>query len=265
LVMMQGAGVQRPIFCVTGAGGGAHWFQGVSRQLGPDQPFYALETLGLSSATQAQGTIAAIADEFLPAVRQVQPHGPYLIGGFSVGGHVALELAQRLKAAGETVALLFLIDAYGPSLRISLARSVLTYFANFWRRSPRDKVEFFREKIAWLRFLWQLRRGHRDTRAQQQTINQTMKSQMDAAWRYQPKIWPGRIILFRSAKPPNSIATDHWAGWRDFAGAGMEVHVIPGNHFALFRPPNDAEIATLLRAHIAALDKPPAVAKQQLS
>ena len=84
-----------------------------------------------------------------------------------------------------------------------------------------------------------------------------MISQMNAAWHYQPQIWPGRIILFRSAKPPNSIATDQWAGWRAFAGAGMDVHVVPGNHFALFRPPNDALIASLLREHIAALDQPP--------
>lgn len=265
VVVIQGAGARRPIFCVTGAGGGAHWFQGLSRQLGASQPFYALEILGLSVSTQAQGTIESMADEFLSAMRQMQPHGPYLLGGFSVGGHVAMELAQRLKAAGETVALLFLIDAYGPALRTSLARSVLTYCANFWRRSPRDKLEFFREKIAWLRLLWQLRRGHRDTRVQQETHNLTMKSQMDAAWHYQPKIWPGRILLFRSAKPPNSIATDHWAGWRALAGAGMDVHVIPGNHFALFRPPHDAEIAAILRDRIAALDQPSPVAQQMPS
>ena len=256
VVVLQGAGTQRPIFCVTGAGGGAHWFQGVSRQLGSNQPFYALDILGLHSNTQTELTIEAIADELLPALRQLQPNGPYLLGGFSVGGHIALELAQRLKAAGETVALLFLIDAYGPALQVSSARRVLTYFANFWRRSPREKVQFFREKIAWLRFLWQLRRGHRDTREQQATIDTVMKSQVAAAWRYQPKIWPGRIVLFRSAKPPNSIATDHWAGWRDFALAGVEVHVIPGDHFALFGPPHDAEIANLLREHIAVLEKP---------
>jgi thioesterase domain-containing protein len=100
---------------------------------------------------------------------------------------------------------------------------------------------------------------------QQQNHNLAMKNQMDAAWRYRPKFWPGRIILFRSAKPPNSIATDHWAGWRDFTGPGLEVHVIPGNHFALFSPPHDAEIADILRTRIAALDKPPATAKQSPS
>jgi amino acid adenylation domain-containing protein len=265
VVVLQGAGALRPIFCVTGAGGGAHWFQGVSRQLGPNQPFYALETLGLSGAAPAGVTIESMAEEFLPALRQMQPHGPYLLGGFSVGGHIALELAQRLRAAGETVALLFLVDAYGPSLHLSFARRVLTYLANFWRRSPGEKVQFFREKIAWLRFRRQLRRGHRDTRAQQETIDQAMKSQVAAAWNYLPKIWPGRILLFRSAKPPNSIVTDQWAGWREFAGAGLDVHVIPGDHFALFRPPHDAEIASVLRAHLAALGQPPAGTSQNPS
>ena len=92
-----------------------------------------------------------------------------------------------------------------------------------------------------------------------------MKSQVAAAWNYLPKIWPGRILLFRSAKPPNSIVTDQWAGWREFAGAGLDVHVIPGDHFALFRPPHDAEIASVLRAHLAALGQPPAGTSQNPS
>src|SRR5258708_14783093 len=55
-----------------------------------------------------------MAEWYLLAVRRVQPKGPYLLGGWSFGGLVAFEMAQRLDALGETVALLALLDSGVP-------------------------------------------------------------------------------------------------------------------------------------------------------
>ena len=59
-------------------------------------------------------SIEAIARRALDVIRERQPTGPYLLGGYSFGGLIALEVAQQLTAGGERVGKLFLIDAvYG--------------------------------------------------------------------------------------------------------------------------------------------------------
>jgi hypothetical protein len=93
---------------------------------------------------------------------EIEHHSLNLLGGFSVGGHIAIELAQRLRSMGEAVPLLFLVDAYGPALRARLAGRIRVYLGNFWQRSRHEKREFFSEKIAWWRFLLQVQAGNRD-------------------------------------------------------------------------------------------------------
>jgi thioesterase domain-containing protein len=58
--------------------------------------------------------IEGIAERALGAIRERQDTGPYLLGGYSFGGLIALEVARRLTAGGDRVEQLFLIDAvYG--------------------------------------------------------------------------------------------------------------------------------------------------------
>jgi thioesterase domain-containing protein len=85
-------------------------------KLGPDQPFYALERPDLNGPPLEDDSVEslAIAVLALADIRTVQPHGPYHLAGHCFGGMVMLEVAQKLRAEGETVALLALLDAYAP-------------------------------------------------------------------------------------------------------------------------------------------------------
>jgi thioesterase domain-containing protein/acyl carrier protein len=107
------AGSERPpFFCVHGSDGNAVYFRDLARLLGPSQPFYALQSVGLDGLEEPLTRIEDIAARYLAEIRGVQPRGPYFIGGFSFGGRVAWVMAQRLRAAGEEVALLALIDTF---------------------------------------------------------------------------------------------------------------------------------------------------------
>jgi thioesterase domain-containing protein len=251
MVALREGTAMPPLFLFTGAGGGVHWFQGIARHLPGRRPVYAMEMLALSEQNKF-GSIEDIATEGLAAIRELQPTGPYLLGGFSVGGHIAFEIAHRLRCDGKIVQMLALIDAYGPEIITSRARQVLTYIKKFWRRSPQEKRQFFREKIAWLKFLWQVRNSNRDTREKQSEIDRAMASQVAAAERYAAPPWPDDILLLRSSIPPNRLETDHYCGWRSHIQGKITVHVIPGNHFAMFFTPQDRLIATMLNDYIAA-------------
>ena len=255
VVLLRAGPVNPPLFLVTGAGGGAHWFQGIARHMADRRAVYALEMLALSDHGR-YGSIQEIAAEFLVALRQVQPRGPYLLGGFSVGGHVAFEMAQRLHDAGEKIDLLALIDCYGPDLDARLSRQIWVYLCNFLQRNQQEKIQFFHEKVAWLRFLWRIRSSNRDTREKQNEIDRAMAAQVAAAERYAAQPWRGDIVLMRSSIQPNRLSADEYCGWRSHIAGAIAIHVIPGNHFALFQPPQDQLIARLLGNYISKTGAP---------
>src|SRR6185312_13465908 len=114
LVPMQPSGSQLPFFCVPGAGGNTMYLYNLSRQLGPDQPFYGLQGVGLDGEATPHTRVEEMATHYLTAIQSVQPHGPYCLGGHSLGGWVAFEMAQRLEQMGEEVAMLAILDTPAP-------------------------------------------------------------------------------------------------------------------------------------------------------
>jgi amino acid adenylation domain-containing protein len=115
LVPLTTTGSNTPFFCVAGPGGLALGFLPLARLLGPEQPFYGLQAHGIEQRGLPDFTLGQAAARYAKAIREVQPHGPYLIGGHSYGGVIALKVAQRLKAQGEDVALLAIFDTILPS------------------------------------------------------------------------------------------------------------------------------------------------------
>lgn len=110
LVPLNTTGANTPFFCIAGVGGLALAFLPLSRLLGPEQPFYGLQAHGIESRGLPDFTLHRTATRYAKAIREVQPHGPYLIGGHSLGGALALMVAQQLSADGEEVALLAIFD-----------------------------------------------------------------------------------------------------------------------------------------------------------
>src|SRR5690606_6149948 len=105
-----GAPGETPFFCVHGAHGNVVLFQPLAQRLPPQVPFYGLQARGIDGQAPFQSSIRAMAELYLSAVREVQPHGPYRLAGYSGGGCVALEMAHLLRGDGEEVEMLIFFD-----------------------------------------------------------------------------------------------------------------------------------------------------------
>src|SRR6202051_2534882 len=112
LVPIQPGGSKPPFFCVHGGGGNILIYRELARHLGADYPFYGLQARGLDGSGEYLTTTEAMAESYLREMRELQPEGPYYLGGFCMGGQVAFEMAQRLVRDGQPVNLLFVIDAH---------------------------------------------------------------------------------------------------------------------------------------------------------
>jgi amino acid adenylation domain-containing protein len=163
LVIVQKGNRKQPFFYLHGDYmGGAFYCYNLARSLGPDQPFYALDPYQFIDQ-RVVPTLEKMAAEHLQVMRTVQPEGPYLLGGFCNGGLMAYEMARQLRAAGQEVAFLVLIDPASPPH--SAVTSFINRLCSLLRKGQDKQLDWFlrvRHIYKYLRFP-DYRRGLVDT------------------------------------------------------------------------------------------------------
>jgi aspartate racemase len=112
LIAIQPGGSKPPFYCVHEFDGNAFYYNDLASFLGPDQPFYGLQAQGLDGKTSPHRSIEEMAVYYIKEVQQFQPHGPYFLGGSSLGGLVAYEMARQLLEQGEQIGLVVLFDTW---------------------------------------------------------------------------------------------------------------------------------------------------------
>ena len=126
LVAIRAEGSQPPLFLVPGIGGNVICYGELARHLRPDQPLYGLQSRGIDEREEPLDRIESMATAYLTEIRRLQPRGPYRLGGTCFGGVVAYEMAQQLRAAGETVEALFLLETWPPPRRFPVIDAIRT-------------------------------------------------------------------------------------------------------------------------------------------
>ncbi|MEU8682343.1 amino acid adenylation domain-containing protein [Streptomyces sp. NPDC048611] len=109
---LRATGDRPALFAFHPAGGLAWCYAGLAARLGPDQPVYGIQARGLAGDAPLPRALAEQAEDYVQQLRTVQPHGPYRLLGWSVGGILAHTVAVLLQEAGESVELLALLDAF---------------------------------------------------------------------------------------------------------------------------------------------------------
>jgi thioesterase domain-containing protein len=132
LLTLRGEGSGPPLFCVHPAGGLAWMYGGLAPFL-PDRPVHALQDPAVVAAEPAPESIEDYAQRYVAEIRAVQPHGPYHLLGWSLGGHIAHAMAEQLEAAEEEVAVLGLLDTWVGDLDVRTADDAPSDPLDGWR------------------------------------------------------------------------------------------------------------------------------------
>jgi aspartate racemase len=139
---LQEGGSEPPFFFFHGDLNGAGFYcRDLARHLGDEQPVYAIHPLGLDGGP-VPPTIEAMAEEHLKLIRELQPHGPYRIGGYCNGGLVAYETARRLAEAGERVEPVVLIAAAADT-RLRRVRPLVDRVARWLGLGVDEATDYF--------------------------------------------------------------------------------------------------------------------------
>jgi thioesterase domain-containing protein/acyl carrier protein len=246
-VAIQLQGKNPPFFAIHGGDGNVLFYRQLSEFLGKEQPFYGFQAQGLDGNPRTETSIEAIAAYYLREIRNVQPHGPYLLGGYSFGGLLSYEIARELRAAGEEVALLALFDTPNPGNRPRarswmqvapyriprlLSRGV-TLGDIFEYSAAHIGGKFGVQLLKWNeRYQTLAMRGHGDPAKLLALRMRT--AHCCASLVYKPRPYAGKITLFRSLNQPIDFEVQADLGWSSVAQGAVEVHDVPGSHTTLF-------------------------------
>jgi amino acid adenylation domain-containing protein len=313
----------QPFFCVHPAGGNVLCYAELARALGPDQPFYGLQLPDLEVLGPSP-TVEALAAHYVAALAAVVPSGPYSLGGWSLGGAIAYEMARQLRAAGHEIDLLALIDPSPLPLRAPASTPPPALPVSPASRRPRRSRPAARrrqgapppdetgEPLLAAQFAydllamfaggpgggswaggggeaaagagWAAGNGARGALASLRRLDPELRlsrlvaAAQAAGWlppelgaddvdrlfalfrttrraldRYRPAPYPGRLTLVLASR--REAQTDA-AAWAALAGGGAEIELLPGDHYAIVKPPVVALLARALRGRLAALERP---------
>ncbi|HDQ72721.1 MAG TPA: MFS transporter, partial [Chloroflexi bacterium] len=117
LVALRHQGARPPFFLVHPLGGQVFQYRDLVHHLDPEQPFYAIYDPMYDEEGDPYLSIEEMAAKYVEAIQEVQPEGPYLLGGHSFGGSVAFEMARQLEQQGQEVAALIILDTIAPHVK----------------------------------------------------------------------------------------------------------------------------------------------------
>lgn len=255
VVPIQPKGKRPRLYVISGLGGNVIKFHSLAFHLGEDQPMYGLLPRGLDGKDSFLTRIEDMAACYVEAIRTVQPEGPYCLAGYSFGGIVAFEVAWQIMAQGGNVKFLGLFDTiewhYADKVDGSLR--------------PGERIEvvtehlrnmlFGKDRYAYVKNVLKAkiqRIKHRLMEAPDQLVSPKIGALEEAngyaAANYHPKVYPGKLTLFRSTKRAAQQGNDEYLGWGELAAAGVQVHHVPGTHFNILQEPGVRVVAEKLRS-----------------
>jgi len=263
LVSIQPHGLWPPVFCVHAVGGQVISYAELSQQMGLEQPLYGLQSPPANWFPASEVSIEQMATLYNREIRSVQPVGPYLLSGWSMGGLVAWEMAQQLIQEGETIGLLALMDTAPPSGYLEADDrddeiSMLARFAvhmsrligkdprplaqQFLLLTPQDQWKMVQETLTSYGVL-----APKTAHAEMTALLDVFTRNFRAMNNYSIQTSKQEVIYFRASETPERFSR-LWTKW---SGGGIQIHSVPGDHFTMLRRPGVRIITETLQRYLS--------------
>ena len=258
LLPLQKSGAGSPIFILPQM----MYFRALAEELGPEQPVYAVQMIDEDVPKEMDSArMEDLARLYIRLIRNVQPSGPYRLGGWCLWGWMAYEVARVLEEQGEKVELLVIIDALAPGfwekhseprrilMRMTQLAHRLAWFAiRLWRICFAQKDEDRLRRLRTLSISMASMLPHR-LRPEGYVIEVTRIEQAvsRAACDYKPSPVKANVLVFTSEVRPTGSIMGNDMGWGAVLGRPVKLNSLPGNHTEIFYPFPASKMAALVR------------------
>ncbi|NTX63938.1 non-ribosomal peptide synthase/polyketide synthase [Myxococcus sp. CA051A] len=261
-VTLQADGSGTPVFFVHAVGGAVGPYRLFARTLGTERPFYGLQAPGLDGDEAPLEQVEALARRYIASMRAVQPEGPYILGGWSMGGVVAFEMARELERQGQRVEQLVLLDSFAPGdeslMTVPEDALLLTGMAMDLARAAGSESTLRPELLMGLTEDGQLARFAEHARVAVWLPPEVRDTDL-RAWRdvtranlralstYRPGPYAGPMLLLRAKDARRERAVDASHGWSRWVPPGqLKLEDVAGDHYSMLRAPYVHALASRL-------------------
>ena len=259
---IQPKGARPPFYCVDAG----PFFRPLANYLGDNQPFFGLrlEEHNFPSPFRLED----IAAYHIRNLREVQPEGPYYLGGWCLSGVIAYEMAQQLRRQGALVPLVALFESPNPSYFRNLPLSekmavrfrvimqkMGAHWTTFRQMEFRRGIEYLWERVESVvmnhrRRFWRL--SYWLQKRVRGKVGESLRDPLQvvflASRSYTPKPYDGSVVLFLGAAEPWGPYRDPNFGWAKLVRGNFEIQVMPGDHSDMFLEPGAGLLAQRLHA-----------------
>ncbi|WP_442588339.1 non-ribosomal peptide synthetase [Pedobacter sp. AW31-3R] len=260
LVPIKTSGNKNPAFMIHGGGLNVLLYQSISKLMDEDQPVYGLQALGLNKTTQLKYSMEEIAAAYVAEITEVNPNDSYCLVGYSLGGLIAFEMAKQLLTMGKKIHFLGVIDTYtgniktvggnGDKSKILRQLHKIPFIIRSFIAYPMDtlryQTEFFMDKIKNM-FSDEIKSDNEYLSKAEEEI---YKSYHIAHENFVMSPADVKVSLFKAKKRLYYLDDPIHLGWDKFAGRGVDIYVMPGDHETFMKPPLNKGFAKALQSAI---------------
>lgn len=254
--IQSGKSGKLPLFFIHPVGGNILEYYPLAKYMGQEYPMYGLQSQGLDGKQPFLSRIEDMASHYIQEIRMIQPDGPYLLIGYSMGATIAYEIAVQLSAQGQKIALLGLLDQLAPNtpkIRPSLLTTISIHWRNLAQLPSNRRLNYFKRRTI-DRFRGFEERDYILDGVNIDNLNPELLNMLDAnigsSENYIPGNYPGDITLFRCNIQPICDAIQPQLGWERIVTGNIKIYPMEGDHFTLLREPFTKVIADKLMAAI---------------
>jgi acyl transferase domain-containing protein/thioesterase domain-containing protein/acyl carrier protein len=236
LVALRHQGKKRPLFLIHPAGGTVFCYLPLARSI-KNHPIYGLQNPSLETECLIFKNIEDITNMYMDNIRKVQAKGPYLLGGASLGGNLAIEIANKLHSQGEKIAAIFLMDSWGIYPKEHFNRDF--FIKTMIRQSEKIRSQLLKAYMnysdTWAEICWKF-------------YNLTLK--------YDPPKVTEELILFKAKDllPEYIDINDEFNYWQNYSTGKINLHMIPGDHETMLQEPHAGILAKKLQEYLDKID-----------
>ena len=262
IVPIKPSGSKVPFFMIHGGGLNVINYVNLSKHFDEEQPFYGIQGIGEKGFENWYKSVEAMAAHYIEAIIQINPNGPYAIGGYCVGGIIAFEISRQLKEQGKEVSLTALLDSYADSsyyYKTNRQKKLARYYQRTYKR-----LIFLKEMLTSWKFFKKRFNSKKDyilkkhfnknniimseqEISAQELFTEAVGKILNILGKYHLKPQNIEVDLFRSKnRIDHQFAPSH-LGWKKAALKGVKIHTIPTDNFDIRESPHDKILARIFQ------------------
>jgi amino acid adenylation domain-containing protein len=259
LVAIKPTGNRMPVFIIHGAGLNVLMFNFLATTVDVEQPIYALQAKGLNGIDEPADDVKSLASYYISEILTVSPDGPVALAGYSLGGIIAIEMAEQLTQMGREVKMLAMIDSYA-EVNVFNENWYVKIFKKLGRQVAKlwfviySLFTSFRLTVKYQNIIVKNKVKHvlgMTSPEESELVSPLAKeiyNRMEAGLnQYKLLPYDGVITIFKAKVRAYYVRDQKYLGWKPFALKGVKTYDVPGDHKQMFDASNNKIFAEMLQ------------------